>query len=143
MILVDVNILINAVHTGSPHHVGVKAWLDAAILQGIELGFPWLVLVGFVRITTNPKITRQPFTLEDAFSQIDAWLALPNARMVNPTLQHLRHFEDQCRRANATANLVTDAHLAALAVEHQCELASTDGDFAKFANVKWVNPLVP
>jgi len=100
-----------------------------------------VVIIGFVRITTNPRLTNNPFTLQDALDQVREWLALPGVSVVHPTPEHERHFAEQCRTANVTGNLVTDAHLAALAIEHGCELASNDTDFARFPGLRWINPL--
>ncbi len=82
-----------------------------------------------------------PLSLTEALEQISEWLALPGVSVLHPTTDHARHFAEQCHAASATGNLVSDAHLAALAVEHQCVVASNDGDFAKFPTVRWVNPI--
>ena len=141
MFLVDVNILINAVHKGSPDHLRLATWLDERLRLEEGIGLPWVVLLGFVRITTNPRITEHPFTRNEALAQVGAWLKLLGVEVLHPTGEHARHFEEQCLVAGATGNLVTDARLAALAVEHDCKLASTDADFAKFPAVRWVNPM--
>jgi len=99
------------------------------------------VLVGFVRITTNPRITSHPFALEEALDQIHQWLDLPGVQILHPVADHERHFAEMCRAAHAVGNLVTDAHLAALAIEHDCELGSNDADFGRFPGLRWVNPL--
>lgn len=137
MVIVDVNLLIHAVHMASPDHARVRAWLQTCE----SIGLPWIVLVGFVRVSTNPRLTDRPYTLDQALHQVHDWLALPNATIVHPGLEHARYFAEQCRAANATGNLVTDAHLAALAIEHDCELASNDTDFARFPHLRWINPL--
>ena len=80
--------------------------------------------------------------MNEALEQVVEWLGLPGVTVLHPTPEHARHFAEQCRVANATGNLVSDAHLAALALEHDCELASNDADFAKFPTVRWVNPMV-
>ena len=141
MELVDVNLLINAVHTASPDHWRARAWLDGKLQRREAIGLPWAVLVGFVRITTNPRITNHPFTLDEALAQVREWLAPPGAAVLHPTGEHARHFAEQCLAASATGNLVSDAHLAALAVEHGCELASNDADYGKFPGLRWINPL--
>ena len=141
MVLVDVNLLILATASRMPNHARAKAWLDG-LLQGDEpVGLPWAVLVGFVRITTNPRAMTHPFPLDDALGQVDEWLALAGVQVLHPTGEHARHFAELCRAASAVGNLVSDAHLAALAVEHDCEPASNDSDFARFPGVRWFNPL--
>jgi predicted nucleic acid-binding protein len=79
--------------------------------------------------------------LAEALQQVENWLALPNVAVLQPTQAHLRHFDDLCRSVNATGNLVTDAHLAALAIEHGVQLASCDTDFSHFPGLRWFNPL--
>lgn len=132
MLLVDVNILINAVHTASPDHERAKRWLDARAQGGEQIAIPWIVAVAFIRITTNPRIAPQPYSLDEALHQLGVWLALPNVSVLEPGPDHARHFAEQCRAAGATGNFVTDAHLAALAIERGCELASNDTDFGRF-----------
>lgn len=114
-----------------------------SLLAGAPVGLPWAVLVGFVRIVTNPRAMANPFTLEEALDQVNAWLSLPNVSVLHPGPEHARRFADASRAAQARGNLVTDAHLAALALEYGCELASSDTDFAKFTGLRWVNPLSP
>jgi uncharacterized protein len=106
-----------------------------------SVGLSWFTLVAFVRIVTNRKALANPFTLDEALDIIRGWLALPTAEIIGPGLAHAGHFESLCRAANASGNLITDAHLAALAIEHDCELASCDTDFAKFPGLRWINPL--
>jgi len=141
MILVDVNLLISATAAQAPNHLPAKTWLNALLQGDKEIGLPWAVLVGFVRIATNPRALTNPFTLDAALQQVGEWLALPGVRVLHPTPGHERYFAELCRASKATGNLVTDAHLAALAIEHDCELASNDADFARFPGLRWVNPL--
>jgi len=141
MILVDVNLLISATANHAPNHLQARTWLNALLQGDQEIGLPWAVLVGFVRIATNPRALTNPFTLDDALRQVGEWLALPGVRVLHPTPSHERHFAEMCRASQATGNLVTDAHLAALAVEHDCVLASIDADFARLPGLRWVDPL--
>jgi len=99
--------------------------------------------VAFVRIVTNRKVLGNPFTLDEALEIVRGWLALPGVIVIGPGTDHLAHFEAVCRSVQATGNLITDAHLAALAIEHGCELASCDTDFGKFPGLRWINPLAP
>jgi hypothetical protein len=141
MILVDVNLLISATAAQAPNHLAAKTWLNAVLQGDQEIGLPWAVLVGFVRIAANPRALTNPFTLDAALQQVGDWLGLPGVRVLHPTPAHERHFAEMCRGSKATGNLVTDAHLAALAIEHDCQLASNDTDFARFPGLRWVNPL--
>ena len=101
----------------------------------------WFTLVAFVRISTNARALANPFSLDEALAMIGEWLALPDVSVIGPGPGHAPIFETACRSANATGNAITDAHLAALAIEHGCELASCDADFGKFPGLRWINPL--
>ena len=141
MMLVDVNLLVYAVFSGSSRHEAARAWLDAALGGTESVALPWAVLAGFIRISTNPRVMSEPLSLEEAIGHMEEWLALPIVQMIGPTLRHGVEFARMLRVAHATGNLVSDAHLAAVAVEHGCEIASTDEDFAKFPGLRWFNPL--
>ena len=141
MMLVDVNLLVYAVFKDSAHHETAREWLDAT-LSGIEaVALPWVVLMGFIRISTNPRIMSVPLTLDEAIGYVDEWLALSIVRVIGPTQVHQSVFARMLRAASATGNLVSDAHLATLATEHGCSLASTDNDFQRFPGLRWFNPL--
>jgi uncharacterized protein len=141
MVLIDVNLLIHAINVDFPEHLKAKAWLEN-LLQGHDfVGLPWAVIVGFVRISTNSKAVAHPFSLDEALGLVSDWLALPSVVILHPTGEHQNRFAELCRGSGATGNLVTDAHLAALAVEHNCELASNNGDFSRFPGLRWYNPL--
>lgn len=141
MILVDANILLYAEDSLSPRHDQARAWWDAQLSGTETICLCWTVLCAFVRIGTNPRVFESPLSLEQARARIQSWLDQPCTRIVRPTERHWTVFQQMLANGQAVANLVTDAHLAALAVEHGCELASTDSDFARFAKLKWKNPL--
>jgi len=101
----------------------------------------WMVLSAFIRIGTNPRVFDHPLSLEQAVARVQSWLDQPCTRVVRPTERHWIVFKQVLADGQAVANLVTDAYLAALAIEHGCELASTDSDFARFPKLKWRNPL--
>jgi uncharacterized protein len=144
MTLPDANLLIYAVNTTAPQHVEAKRWVEEAF-SGVRgtVGLSWFTLVAFVRIVTNRKALANPFTLDEALIIVWDWLALPTVEVIGPGIGHAGHFDAMCRAANASGNLITDAHLAALAIEHDCDLASCDTDFAKFPGLRWINPLSP
>ncbi len=143
MILVDVNILLYAEDTTSPHHAVVCAWWDALMNGQDKVALCWPTLNGFLRISTHPKIATNPLTPAEAAAKVSAWLAYPNTQLVTPGLFHWKEFEKLILATSASGNLLMDAHLAALAIEHGCELASCDTDFAKFPGLRWINPLQP
>jgi len=141
LILVDANILLYAEDSLSPHHQQAREWWDGRLSQGGPVCLCWTVLSAFIRIGTNPRVFDHPLSLEQALARVQSWLDQPFTRVVRPTEQHWTIFQQMLTDGQAVANLVTDAHLAALAIEHGCELASTDSDFARFPKLKWSNPL--
>jgi toxin-antitoxin system PIN domain toxin len=141
VILVDANLLLYAEDSLSAHHHAARQWWDGR-LSGTELvGVCWPVLTAFLRIATNPRLHRRPLTLHEATERVQSWFGQPCVRLVQPTEGHWSIFQKMLRDGNATGNLVSDAHLAALAVEHNCELQSTDADFRRFSKLKWKNPI--
>jgi uncharacterized protein len=99
------------------------------------------VLCAFIRISTNSRVYEQPLDLDQAVSRVQSWLDQPCVRLVHPTERHWTALQALLKEGQALGNLVTDAHLAALAVQHGCTLMSTDGDFARFPKLKWNNPI--
>lgn len=142
MILLDANLLIYAVNADAPDHLRAKRWVEEALSgQHGQVRLSWITIVAFARIATNPKVLANPFALDEALRIIGEWLALPDVSILSPGDGHAALFATTCRTANASGNLITDAHLAALAIEHGCELASCDSDFGRFAGLQWINPL--
>ena len=141
MILVDANILLYAEDSLHPHNREARAWWDEQLSGSRSVCLCWTVLSAFIRIATNPRVFDYPLSLEQAVARVQSWLEQPCARVVRPTDRHWTVFQQMLSDGQAVGNLVTDAHLAALAIEHGCELASTDSDFARFSRLKWMNPL--
>ena len=141
MILVDANVLLYAEDQLSPRHAVAREWWDAQLSGRSPVCLCWTVLEAFIRISTNPRIFGHPLSLDQALTRVQSWFDQPCARLVDPTERHWPVFQKMLVDGQAVANLVSDAHLAALAVEHGCELISTDSDFARFPGIKWRNPL--
>ena len=141
MILVDANILLYAEDSLQSHHQQAREWWDSQLSGTGVVCLCWTVLSAFIRIGTNPRVFEHPLSLEQALARVQSWLDQPCTRVVLPTERHWTVFKQVLTDGQAVANLVTDAHLAALAIEHGCELASTDSDFARFPKLKWRNPL--
>jgi toxin-antitoxin system PIN domain toxin len=141
VILVDANLLIYARSATSADHAAARAWLDSRLNGSAPVGLPWPSLLAFVRITTNPRIYPQPLTMDAAWEQVEAWLDCEPSWIPAPTERHRALLGPLLARATGRADLVTDAHLAALAIEHGLTLCSTDGDFARFPGLRWQNPL--
>jgi len=141
MILVDANLLIYAHVRAFPQHERARAWLDEQLNRGSRVGLPWPSLLGFLRIVTNPRIFQHPEPMGGAWRQVELWLGADAAWVPQPTERHGVVLGALIAASGAQANLVPDAHLAALAIEHGLQLCSSDGDFGRFPGLRWVNPL--
>ena len=141
MILVDANLLIYAVDTDAPQHTRAKRWLEEALSGTTRVGLPWVVLLAFIRITTRDGILVRPLSPRAALDYVDAWLAQPNAEPVAPGPTHWLRLRNLLESAGTAGNLTSDAHLAALAIDHGATLYSADNDFKRFPGVDHVNPL--
>lgn len=142
MILIDANILIYAVNADAPQHHKAKSWLEATLSGTDTVGLSWTVLLAFLRLTTRPGVFEKALPVQTAFAMVDAWLAQPAVVTVEPTAKHLRTLRDLLSPLGTGGNLTSDAHLAALAIEHGAELCSCDSDFARFPGFRWRNPLI-
>ena len=141
MKLSDVNLLLYAYDTSSAHHARAKAWLEGQ-LSGVEaFAFAWIVLLAFVRLVTSPRVFESPLRVDEALDIVDAWLAAPCATVAHPGARHAVLLRQLLEPLGTGGNLTTDAHLAALALEHDAELCSADADFSRFPGVRWTNPL--
>ena len=141
MILVDANLLIYAHGARFPQHKRAKAWLDERLNGTAPVGLPWPSLLAFLRLVTNPRIFEHPETTAEAWKQIEEWLDCAPVWIPAPMERHRELLASILINQNITANLVPDAHLAALAMEHGLVLCSTDGDFGRFPNLRWENPI--
>ena len=141
MILVDANLLIYAVDRDSAHHARAKRWLEAALSGAEWVGLPWIAVLAFLRIATHAGVMRKPLAAEDAIDYVDGWLRQPFVKPIGPGEQHWPILRNLLQASGAAGNLTSDAHLAALAIEHGCTIASTDNDFRRFAGVTHLNPL--
>jgi toxin-antitoxin system PIN domain toxin len=138
--VVDANVLIYAVNTDAPHHVRAREWLDQRLSGGGLVHFDWVALLAFVRLTTREGLFPRPLSVDQAFARVHAWLAQPSALVVHPGPDHAALIERLLASAGAGANLVNDAHLAALALANDCPVVSFDHDFARFPGVVWQSP---
>lgn len=141
MKLLDANVLIYAYDSSSLFHRRAKPWLEDLLSQPETVWVPWNSLLAFLRITTNPRILESPFTIEEAAAIVDEWLALPMVSILEPGARYWTILRQMLPAAQARADLVMDAHLAALAIEHGALLLSTDRDFSRFEGLRWQNPL--
>jgi uncharacterized protein len=141
VILVDVNILLYAHISAAAQHEVARRWLDQQINASSRVGLPWASLLGFLRLTTNPRVLQRPLAMAAAWEQVTAWLACEMVWIPGPTERHVDVLAELLSQPGVHGNLVSDAHLAALAIEHGLTLCSADEDFRRFANLKWTNPL--
>lgn len=141
MILVDANMLIYAGVSATLQHARARQWLDEKLSGSAAVGLPWPSLLAFLRITTNRRAFTHPQRMSDAWGQVQHWLGAPPVWIPAPTPRHLEVMRALCDAGDVHGALVTDAHLAALAVEHGLTLCSADRDFARFPELRWVNPL--
>jgi toxin-antitoxin system PIN domain toxin len=141
VVLVDVNILVYASRADSPEHEPYRAWVEKTVARPDPFAVAVGTLSAFLRLVTNPRIFPVPTPLDQAVAFVRALRDQPNCVLLAPGPRHLELFLDLCLRAKATAKLVPDAELAALAIENGCELVSADRDFARFPDLGWRHPL--
>jgi toxin-antitoxin system PIN domain toxin len=141
LILVDANLLLYAYDRSSSRHEDARRWLESALNGPEPLRFAWLTVVAFLRIATNPRAFARPLPIADAFAIVERWLSLPLTGILEPTERHVELFRATAVSGQARGPLMTDAHLAALAIEHGATFCTTDRDFGRFPGLRSVNPL--
>lgn len=139
--IVDANVLLCAVAQQSPHHRAAAAWLDRALAGGTRVGLPWQTIGAFLRISTHPRIPTVSLTPGQAHEVMEGWLRSPAVWVPPATERTVAIYTELALRHHVTGNLVTDAQLAALALEYGVAVVSADSDFARFTEVRWINPL--
>lgn len=142
MTILDANILLYAYDGRAAEHARVRSWLEDLFQEREAIGLPWVSLWAFLRISTNPRITHEPLTLEEAFEVVDEIRKMPRSILIEPEGRHAEILREVAARGQASGPRMTDAVLAALAIENGARLASTDRDFSRFPGLNWVNPLV-
>ena len=139
--LVDANILLYAIDEDSPFHTAAKGWLEVALNGTRRVGIPWASLTAFVRIATHPRASRDPLTPGEAWRFVEGWLDAPATWVPAPGREHRHILGRLLRDLDLRANLVGDAALAALCIEHGLQMVSADSDFARFTEIAWLNPV--
>lgn len=140
MRVVDANVLIHAVNTDAAEHTAARSWLEHRLNGTEAVGFAWVVLLAFVRIVTRADVFPRPLAPQAAFDYVEEWLARPAAAVVEPTARHLAVLRGLVEPLGTAGNLTSDAHLAALAVEHGAPVVSFDRDFGRFPGLRWIHP---
>jgi toxin-antitoxin system PIN domain toxin len=140
-VLVDASILLYAVDEDSPFHDASRDWLEAALNGSRRVGLPWVSLTAFVRIATHPRALVDPLAPNEAWQFVEEWLDAPATWVPAPGRGHRDILGRLIRDLDLRANLVSDAALAALCLEHGLQMVSADSDFARFTEVDWINPV--
>jgi len=141
MIVPDVNLLVYAYNTDAPHHTAAREWWSGLMSGSRDVGLPWAVTLGFLRLMTNCRVMQRPLTAAEALAHVRSWMERKQAQILLPGPRHLDIFESFAAQQLLSSALTTDAHLAALAIESGAELHSNDGDFARFPGLRFRNPL--
>jgi len=139
--ILDANILLYAHNADDPRHRPVGKWIEDLFSKGDITGLPWPTIWAFLRVSTSKRVWKRPLAPREAFGTIQGWLAQPRISVVQPGPRHAQILEQVVTESRSTGPLVSDAVLAALAIEHGATLASTDRDFARFSGLRWINPL--
>lgn len=135
MKLVDANVLLYAVNSDARHHEASRRWLDNALSGSDTVAFAWVALLAFVRLSTKVGLFPSPLDIDGAMNRVEAWLGAAPAVVIEPTVDHARVVRSLLESVGVGGNLVNDAHLAALAIEHRCDIVSYDRDFGRFPGV--------
>lgn len=143
MQVVDANVLVYAINEDAPHHSAARGWLETALSGQEPVGFAWVVLLAFLRLTTRRTVFPNPLTLQQAMGVLETWLAQPAAILLQPTPRHLGILHGLLAPLGTAGNLVNDANLASLAIEHGAEVVSFDPDFGRYAGLHWHVPAKP
>ena len=141
MIVVDANLLLYAYDSSSQLHAKARVWVEQTFSNGTPVGLPWQTVTAFLRIATNPRLSGQRFTPEEAVQIVDQWMEQPNVRLLSAGDQHWSLLRQMMLDGQARGPLISDADLAALTVEYGGVLYTTDRDFARFPALRWTNPL--
>jgi toxin-antitoxin system PIN domain toxin len=141
VIIPDVNLLVHAYNSESPVHRAAREWWEGLLNGARPVGLVWVAMLGFIRISTHRQILLRPLPVGAACDRVRSWLARPYVNVLHPSARHAEILFGLLEALGAGANLTSDAHLAALAIDHQAELHSTDADFRRFSGLRWVNPL--
>ena len=141
MIVPDINLLIYAHNKADPQHTAAKDWWESSINNSEPIGIPWIVMSGFIRLMTHPRILEKPMSTTGATACVRSWLEQNSVIILEPGKNFSAIFFNFLEELGTGGNLTTDAHIAALAVEKQAAVHSSDSDFARFAGLSWKNPI--
>jgi toxin-antitoxin system PIN domain toxin len=140
VILVDANVLLYAYHPRAPQHEPCRSWLQDALGGDQPVALSWLGVLAFLRLSTSPRVFDAPLTMAEATAAVSSWLSRPQVIMVGPADRHWEVLQDVILDAQVAGAMVTDAALAALALEHGCAVCTTDRDFRRFKGLRLIDP---
>ena len=140
MKLVDANVLLYAANESDPRHEVARSWLDSALSGSEPVGFAWIVLLAYLRLSTKVGIFPEPISVDEAITDLRMWTSPAIAVRIDPSPRHLDLLAGLLAETGSGGNLVNDAHLAALALEHDATVVTFDNDFSRFAGVRWETP---
>lgn len=141
MIVPDLNLLVYAYDSRSPQHGAAAVWWKGCIMGPEEIGLAAVVVFGFVRLCTHPKVFHHPLTVAEAATRVESWLARPQVRIIEPSPHHVAEVLALLGQTGTAGDLTTDAQLAALVRQEQAVLHSNDTDFHRFPGISCFNPL--
>lgn len=141
MIIPDVNLLVYAYNSDAPSHRQALSWWEGCINNTQPVAIPWLVALGYLRLMTSRKVLPQPMEVSTALRHLGTWMEQPNVGIIQPGPRHLAILSGFCEQGVLHGSLLTDAHIAALAIENQALVHSNDNDFSRFPGLRWINPL--
>jgi len=141
MIVPDLNLLVYAYDSSSPHHDAAAAWWKGCIMGAEEIGLAAVVVFGFVRLCTHSRVFHHPLTVAEATTRVESWLARPQVRIIEPSPHHVAEVLALLGETGTAGNLTTDAQIAALVRQEKAILHSNDTDFQRFPGIRWFNPL--
>ena len=141
MIVPDLNLLLYAYRIQDPNHAAASSWWQRLTEGSDEIGIPWSVAIGFIRLITHPSSPSGPLSVDVAVECVSEWFRHPHIKPIEPGAQHIEYVARNLEVTGTGGNLVTDAHIAAIAIEYDAEVHSADSDFGRFPGLRWHNPL--
>jgi toxin-antitoxin system PIN domain toxin len=141
VIIPDANLILYAYNSADPDHKAARLWWEGLLANDTPIGISIVVLLAFLRLSTSARVLQKPLTVEESTERVRSWFTVPSLHLIQPGRNHVNILLDLIRRGGSGGNLTSDAHLAALAIEHNAEIHSSDQDFGRYPGLRWRNPL--
>jgi uncharacterized protein len=142
VIIPDANLILYAHNAADPDHAAARAWWEDLLARDTPIGISIVVVLAFLRLSTSSRVLKEPLSTKESTERVAEWFALPSLHLIQPGPHHITILLELIRKSGSSGNLTTDAHLAALAIEFNAELHSSDHDFGRYLGLRWRNPLV-